>query len=492
MGHRETRGVRRWLERLGELLSGPVVFLVLLANGLLANIQVTRLAGLNQQVTHTHEVLSELEATRTAHSDADASVRGYVTTGDHEHLDLYHDALARGKQLHDDLLALIADNPVQRVNAAALQAAEAALAQDLAAIVEIRAARGREAARELLIEKNITQSHGRVRDVIAKMMDEEVRLLRTRQRSAGRAEWFARGTIASGAILGTLLVALLYASMRREANARRVHAQQLGATNAHLETLVEKRTAELIQSNEGLRRSNEELERFASVASHDLQEPLRKLQAFSDRLLDKYRGELDAVGQQYLDRMQQSAQRMRRLIDDLLHYSRVSTKPQVYVPVELQQIFNEVLGDLERRIEETDAKIESEPLPRIEADPLQMRQLFQNILGNALKFRHADMSPHIRITCRWLEEAGRSQPPWCEIRIADNGIGFDEIYLDRIFHVFQRLHGRSEYEGTGMGLAICRRIVERHRGELTAHSVLGEGATFIITLPVEQIEAATT
>jgi PAS domain S-box-containing protein len=234
-----------------------------------------------------------------------------------------------------------------------------------------------------------------------------------------------------------------------------------------------------------LARSNAELEQFAFVASHDLQEPLRKIQAFGDRLKVKCEAIQGLDIEDYLDRMQSAAARMRTLINDLLAFSRVIRSSEPFVPVDLAVVTREVLGDLEVRIEKSGAKLEVGNLPTIEADPLQMRQLMLNLLSNALKFQPPGASPLIQITASTSTPLSRE--PQCELRVQDNGIGFDEKYMDKIFAVFQRLHGRTEYEGTGVGLAVCRRIVDRHHGTITAKSQPGKGATFIVTLPVKQV-----
>jgi PAS domain S-box-containing protein len=233
-----------------------------------------------------------------------------------------------------------------------------------------------------------------------------------------------------------------------------------------------------------LARSNAELEQFAFVASHDLQEPLRKIQAFGDRLKVKCQPIQAPDIQDYLERMQSAAARMRNLINDLLAFSRVIRSSEPFVTVDLSLITKEVLGDLEVRIEKSGAKIELEDLPKIDADPMQMRQLMLNLLSNALKFQPSGATPLIKISATTLTPLSREIQ--CELRVQDNGIGFDEKYMDKIFAVFQRLHGRTEYEGTGVGLAVCRRIVDRHHGSITATSQPGKGATFIVTLPVKQ------
>jgi PAS domain S-box-containing protein len=226
-----------------------------------------------------------------------------------------------------------------------------------------------------------------------------------------------------------------------------------------------------------LARSNEELAQFAYVASHDLQEPLRKIVAFGERLHTHSRAALDDLGRDYLDRMEDAARRMGQLIESLLDLSRVTTRGQEFQTVDLNEVVAEVLGDLETRIRQTRGRVETEKLPILRADRSQMRQLFQNLIGNALKFHKPDVPPTVMVLCQRAEGGG-----W-EIHVTDNGIGFDEKYLDRIFRPFQRLHSRSEYEGSGMGLAICSKIVARHAGQFTAHSQPGTGSDFVVTLP---------
>ncbi|MFQ5449374.1 MAG: response regulator [Nitrospinaceae bacterium] len=231
---------------------------------------------------------------------------------------------------------------------------------------------------------------------------------------------------------------------------------------------------------EELKRSNQALNDFATIASHDLQEPLRKILVFGSRLKDRISGN-DEKGYDFLARMQRSAERMQNFINDLLDFSRITSGERVFEPVNLEKVIKEeVLADLETRLTQTQGMVHMKSLPTLDADPFQMRQLFQNFLGNALKFHRKGAPPVIDLQGR---PVGRDM--W-EIEIKDNGIGFDNQYAERILKPFERLNGRSEYEGTGMGLAICQRIVERHGGTIKVVSAVNEGSTFTITLPGKQ------
>lgn len=263
--------------------------------------------------------------------------------------------------------------------------------------------------------------------------------------------------------------------------------QNVQELNATLEEQVAQRTEALNQSNLELRRSNNELQEFAYVASHDLQEPLRKIQAFGNLLEEEY-GEVVGEGRMYIERMRNAAARMRVLIDDLLAFSRVTTKAQPFVPIDLDAVAQQVVDDLGPRLEATHSTIELGKLPTLNGDSQQMYQMLQNLLSNAVKFHKPDLPPLVKVSSEVLpaepDVEGLESQARCVIRVEDNGIGFDEKYTDRIFTVFQRLHGKDKYEGTGIGLAVVRKIVERHGGTIAASSSPGKGATFLVTLPI--------
>lgn len=254
----------------------------------------------------------------------------------------------------------------------------------------------------------------------------------------------------------------------------------VGIRSAMLDVTARVKAEEaLVRKAKELGRSNAELQQFAFVASHDLQEPLRKIQAFSDLLRSRCGESLNGQGLDYLDRVQNAAGRMQRLINDLLSLSRAGTRTLNVVMVDLNAIVHGVLSDLEIRIQQKGALVTCGPLPTVQADPIQIMQLMQNLVANALKFHAPGEVPRVEIEGNVLDG------DQYQITVTDHGIGFDEKYTDRIFQVFQRLHGRMEYEGTGIGLSVCRRIVERHGGTITARSAPGQGAKFIVQLPLE-------
>lgn len=286
-------------------------------------------------------------------------------------------------------------------------------------------------------------------------------------------------------LLAHLSLSLKLAFLPLVTSPRRTEAQIIALDQLlrNHETVVAEQEAVLRRQTEALTRSNVDLEQFAYVASHDLQEPLRKIQAFSNLLITGYCDTLGAEGQDYLERMRRAAERMQLLINDLLTLSRVTRKGEPFQRVDLNAVVRAVLNDLEARIAQTGGQVELDELPTVDADPTQMRQLFQNLIGNALKFHRPNEPPRVSIVCAASGDAGATL--W-RIEVRDNGIGFEPKYAEQIFQPFQRLHGRDEYEGTGMGLAICRRIVDRHHGTITAEGRPFEGATIFITLPMPQ------
>jgi signal transduction histidine kinase len=279
------------------------------------------------------------------------------------------------------------------------------------------------------------------------------------------------------AINWLVLVALAGAGLLALVLLRRAMRQSGALLTAYAE--LETSSRDLERTNIELSRSNGELEQFASVASHDLQEPLRKVQTFGDQLERRYGEELPDEAKDYLRRMRSASARMSVLIEDLLRFSRVTTHAKPHVRVDLDRVARDVLQDLDARVADTGGRVEIEPLPAVQADPTQMRQLLQNLIANALKFHRDDVPPVVRVAA-----APAGEPGMVAITVTDNGIGFESNYEERIFRVFERLHPRDVYAGTGIGLPLCRKIAERHRGTIRGEGRPGEGATFTVTLPL--------
>jgi light-regulated signal transduction histidine kinase (bacteriophytochrome) len=252
-----------------------------------------------------------------------------------------------------------------------------------------------------------------------------------------------------------------------------------------LEQAVRRRTQELRTLNHTLERSNEDLQQFAHVASHDLKEPVRKIRTFSGRLLTEYAEHLPPEAQVFLKKIQQATARMYSMIDGVLNYSIITGSEQPITEVDLNSVFDQIEIDLELAIHERKATVRRDQLPRIEGAPVLIYQLFYNLLNNSLKFTKSGDNPLVTIGSRFAEGAGKR---FAEVTITDNGIGFDPGYADRIFETFVRLNSKDRYEGTGLGLSLCKKIVERHHGTIAASGVLNGGATFVIRLPLTQTE----
>ncbi|HEX8037677.1 MAG TPA: PAS domain S-box protein [Chryseosolibacter sp.] len=296
-----------------------------------------------------------------------------------------------------------------------------------------------------------------------------------RLRKDGSAFW---GSVVMTALHNDDDTLIGFTKVTRDLTDKKMTEETLKATSLKLE-----------EKNKELERMNEELSSFAYISSHDLQEPLRKIQTFSDRILELEYNNLSDKGKDYFERMQRGAQRMQKLIHDILAYSRTTTSDKRLEETDLNEILKQSKNELEIQISEKNAVIESQPLPTLKVIPFQIQQLFNNLLSNALKFSKADVPPHIVVSSETVNADAvqgiysPSATRYLHISIADNGIGFEPVYEKKIFEVFQRLHGRAEYGGTGIGLAICKKIVENHHGVLRAESIPNQGATFHIYLP---------
>jgi signal transduction histidine kinase len=277
--------------------------------------------------------------------------------------------------------------------------------------------------------------------------------------------------------------------LKDEIEFRKKVEKELSELNHSLERRVEERTEELFKINKQLELSNDDLQQYASVASHDLKEPLRKIQIYSDKVRRAFLMD-NPEAEGYMQKIISSSQRMSRLINDLLNYSRLSGDG-LFKLTNINEIFEELMSDLEILIAEKTATVNIDRFPEMEVIPGQIRQLFQNILSNALKFSKKDAPPLVHINVSRIDElkfegndSGAGQ--FCRISISDNGIGFNEMYKEKIFTMFQRLHSKEAFEGTGIGLAIVKKIVEKHNGIITVNSKEGQGTTFTLVLPILQ------
>lgn len=458
-----------------------LAIVLLIVNGVVSYRSVRTLINNNDLVVHTQDVLESLQDLTIVLIQAETDARGYLITGEKIYLDAYVAGREKIPTKISHLKALTADNASHQQKFPTLESAVSSRLELLEDFVTQRDSIGIEAISRSGLGAEGRRRMDAVRFAIAEISADERQLLNARvieSESSGKQSLLT--FVLANAVLLALLSLVFYMAVR-DIRERRLNEERLQAARDRLETRVHERTAELNEANTELQRSNRELQDFAFVASHDLQEPLRKIQAFGDRLTTKHGSQLTEEARDYLTRMQGAASRMHTLINDLLTFSRVTTKAQPFVETDLGKVAREVLSDLEIRVQENEGSVEIAELPTIDADPLQMRQLLQNLIGNALKFHRPETPPVIAIKAETVSTDGI-----LTMTVADNGIGFDEKYLDRIFTPFQRLHGRNEYEGTGIGLAVCRKIVERHGGILTARSTPGKGTTFVVSLPVKQ------
>jgi len=476
----------------------------------LAFLNVRRLYQYDQNIEQTHEAMSELRNLSSIIADAESGMRGFVITSDESYLKPYQEARQQILAGVDQIQKLTTESPSQKSVIAELREYVDQRMEHMGRAISTTRMNGSEAGRAVVAGGEGLAAMERVRDRIRFLEEEEARLLAARVKEASVGYWTAVVSSLLSAVIGLCLAGLGFVWTSRDIQAREQRSHELKEANERLEERVSERTATISAANEALRqevedrhraektvrqvadelkRSNRELEQFAAVASHDLQEPLRKIQAFGDRLYGQIHDQLDDKGRDYLDRILASAGRMRALIDGLLEFSRVSTRVQPMVQVDLGQLAREVVSDLDGRLQQSGGQVEMDELPIISADPLQMRQLLQNLLGNALKFQRPDVPPLVRVSSRMVSgpsSDGDTEPQaaHCELSVTDNGVGFDPTYAEQIFELFQRLHGRDQYEGTGMGLAICKKIAERHGGSISVTSTPGQGSRFVVQLPV--------
>jgi len=442
----------------------------------------------NIGINNTLQTINLIKDLNRELAAAESSQRGYLLTEDPDYLQPYHQTLV----VVDDLLKRLGESttelPQQNNRFELLHTYVRKKIDEMQRIValtnrdEIRAA-----IRQVKTDEGIELMRA-ISQLLGEMENEEfIFLEKSKVIAAENREFILMALLLANGI-GLVLSLGVFYTLYRNSNKVAELNSALALANAELEEKVGVRTQALLQYSEELQRSNRELEEFAFVASHDLQEPLRKIRAFGDRLQQKFSTQLGETGSDYVVRMQAASERMSALIDDLLSFSRVTTKQRPFVNVDLNEVMRRVMDDLDYAIEETSAQLHIDPLPTIDADASQIAQVFMNLIANSLKFHLLDARPIITVTSEVnvVSPIVDDKRHWCCLRFADQGIGFEAQYAERVFSLFQRLHGRDEYSGTGIGLALCRKIIERHGGTITAQSEPGEGAVFTIYLPMTQ------
>jgi signal transduction histidine kinase len=429
-------------------------------------------------VTHTHLVLEALEALSGSLTDAETGQRGFIITGEEPYLQPYNEALGHVQEDMKSLREMTSDNLVQQRNLDRLEPIVAAKLGELQDRIGLRKRNGLDEAANGVREGSGKSHMDQIRAVIAEMKQEEHRLLADRTKEASASSSKAGTVIVIGNILALFFLLLAGAVIFQEMGQRRRAEDEVRNLNADLERRVADRTAELAERAKDLARSNGELQQFAYVASHDLQEPLRMVASFTQLLAKRYADKLDDDAREFINYAVDGAKRMQTLISDLLSYSRVGTQGKTFELVHCDAVLGRVLKGLKLAIEDNGAVIAREPLPAVLGDSIQLSQLFQNLLTNAIKF-HGDKPPLVQISA---EKNGST----CKVSVRDNGIGISPDHADRIFVIFQRLHTKTEYPGTGIGLAICKKIVERHGGRIWVEPSQGGGSTFCFTIPVAQ------
>jgi signal transduction histidine kinase len=485
----------KWLENttITWVLISVITFSVIVGNAVLASNIINKLSATQNSLLNAGNVLNALNNLHVLILSAETGQRGYLLTEDVQYLAPYTEALDDLSEQLDTVARIKSELPAQKARIDTLLNLTREKMQDLTATVDLALDDEEKQALKRMLTGRGHNMYQSIDQQFAAIQKAEELFSLSLFANLASAQSEARVTFTISAITSSLLLVGMVFLAILNIRIERQNRERLEYQNEVLADKVQARTTELKLYSEELKRSNRELEDFAFVASHDLQEPLRKIRAFGDRLRSNYAQRLDEKGDDYINRMHNAAERMSDLINDLLEFSRITTRGKDFVKVDLNDTVATIIDDLEIAIKESDAQISLCTLPIIDADPSQMYQLLLNLISNAVKFKKAGGAVQISFSYQLVDAtAGQHQisEKWHLITITDNGIGFAQEYADKIFSPFQRLHSRDEYKGTGIGLAVCRRIVERHHGQISAQSAEGLGAKFSIRLP-EQLSPLT-
>ncbi|MFW8591608.1 sensor histidine kinase [Glaciecola sp. 2405UD65-10] len=470
------------------VLISSMLLLIISVNTYISRSTVTDLKDLQEDITHTVKIVRVLEETHVSLLKAESGQRGFLLTQDENYLTHYKNAVKTIESLlvESEKLSPKINEQVNAISKLRVLITAKLLELDFTvkqaqneqftqAIRRVETDQGR------MLYDEIHTLFEQIKSAENKIADEQVRTLQVATQVSGR-------NLAISFFTSILLVLGLFFLAKLNIRNQQMRELEMASQNEKLSLAVEERTKELSLFSDELSRSNRELEDFAFVASHDLQEPLRKIMAFGDRL-ETQSDNLSEKQRDFLQRMRSAANRMSVLISDLLEFSRVTTRGKDFQEVDLNLIVANCVEDLNVLIEETKVSLDIAPLPTITADPTQMQQLLFNLLANAIKFSKKEVNPIVHISVQNVSQPDSVEveglDDWQCISITDNGIGFEQEYAEKIFAPFQRLHSRDSFKGTGIGLAICRRIVERHNGIIKAEGKVDEGATFTVSLPAQ-------
>lgn len=433
----------------------------------------------------TDEFIRKLDELLSTIQDAETGQRGFLLTGQDAYLAPFREAVSKLPRHLSQIDSLAARNRISHQQIAQLRSAIQEKMAELQKTIYLLQHQGSQAALAEVETNRGQEAMVKIRSIVGAIKDAQTATFNRRLENQRRSQLQLELVLAIGILIGFLLLLLAYRFNVSYARERDQVEEEIRRLNNSLESRVKERTTELeAQARElecrstELQRSNSDLTQFAYVASHDLQEPLRMVGSYMGLLARRYTGQLDETADRYIQFAVEGANRMQALIHDLLVYSRVGTQVVEKKAVSSEQVLRIALKNLDLVIKESSAVVRYENLPFVEADETKLIQVMQNLIGNAVKFHKETEPPDILVT------AQRADGEWL-FAITDNGIGFDPIYCDRIFEVFQRLHGVGRYTGNGIGLAICRRIIEHHGGRLWAESQPEVGSTFFFTLPFE-------
>jgi len=467
------------------------VIVVITANSFYVVSTLNDLSALEARLFTTNRVINAVNRLHVAVLRIESGQRGFMLTNDAKYLADYTQTLGVIGELMDEVevSSFSSDIEVQNERIERLLELTKAKVNEVIQVVELIKEGKEQEATELVESDEGIKLYKQFENLFSEIDSSERNMQGTHLANLMSLRRDSVNTLIISSATTLLLIITVFLLLKINSREHEKYQADLESVNEDLESRIAERTQELSVYSEELARSNRELEDFAFVASHDLQEPLRKIRAFGNRLESGYNDVFDERGKDYLARMLNAAERMSMLISDLLAFSRVSTRGKEFDDVDLANVIKSVMSDLEIAIDEKSAQIDVSDMPVVRGDKSQLEQLFLNLLSNALKFQSDGVTPIVSITATDATSEDvkdiliSDEHDWIKITVTDNGIGFEQSFAEKIFAPFQRLHGRSEYKGTGIGLAVCRRIVERHNGQISATSKLGEGATFSIIIP---------